>query len=504
MRNHEFQTTLGEIASFRRGVSYKGSDLAESELDGTLMINLKSFTQDGKYRPDGIKFHNGNFREKSFIKPNEIVICNTCQTRGGELLGASVMIPYAFHKKKVVGSHHTTILTVTSDNVLPEYLVHVLNSPIIRMKIKQYKRGALIQGILTDDLKKLVIQIPSVDEQEKFVSILDKVHEIEHASEQIPQQVEVILRSEFNRRFGDPVLNQNSWDEVTLESLLETIIDYRGKTPPKSDSGIPLLSAANITNHKIDLSHEQYISQEDYEKWTIRGFTHPGDVLITTEAPVGQVALYPDEGVYQISRRMMALRPDCNRINSVFLYFVLSHPNWQRRLTRILRGSTVPRVLKPDLIDQNGRLKQENGAFLNLFLGASIILVSSPLFVLGTFPQAFIAWWLGDRTDEGIDARTTYHLLAAMFSLPIFWPLFSIIWTLLAINVVGIDAIYAPIIFAILLPAFYIATLTTAYGYDLTQDFLRNRRRMKLSRKDDSVKLHNSIILVDKHLVDLI
>ena len=155
-------------------------------------------------------------------------------------------------------------------------------------------------------------------------------------------------------------------------------------------------------------------------------------------------------------------------------------------------------------IDQNGRLKREDGALLNLFLGASIIFVSSPLFVLGTFPQAFIAWWLGDRTDEGIDARTTYHLLAAMFSIPIFWPLFSIIWTLLAINVVGIEAIYAPIIFAILLPAFYIATLTTAYGYDLTQDFLRNRRRMKLSRKDDSVKLHNSIIHVDKHLVDLI
>ena len=155
-------------------------------------------------------------------------------------------------------------------------------------------------------------------------------------------------------------------------------------------------------------------------------------------------------------------------------------------------------------IDQNGRLKREDGALLNLFLGASIIFVSSPLCVLGTFPQAFIAWWLGDRTDEGIDARTTYHLLAAMFSIPIFWPLFSIIWTLLAINVVGIEAIYAPIIFAILLPAFYIATLTTAYGYDLTQDFLRNRRRMKLSRKDDSVKLYNSIIHIDKHLVDLI
>ena len=115
-----------------------------------------------------------------------------------------------------------------------------------------------------------------------------------------------------------------------------------------------------------------------------------------------------------------------------------------------------------------------------------------------------MAWWLGDRTDEGIDARTTYHLLAAMFSIPIFWPLFSIIWALLAINLVGIEVIYAPIIIVILLPSFYIAALTTAFGYDLTQDFLRDRRRMKLSKKDESVKLQNSITHIDKHLVDLI
>ena len=110
MRSNEFQTTLGAISSFRRGVSYRGSDLAESEFEGTLMINLKSFTQDGKYRPNGIKFHNGKFKEESFIKSNEIVICNTCQTRGGELLGASVMIPNNFHGKKVVGSHFLTFV----------------------------------------------------------------------------------------------------------------------------------------------------------------------------------------------------------------------------------------------------------------------------------------------------------------------------------------------------------------------------------------------------------
>ena len=100
MENHEFQTTLGEIASFRRGVSYKGSELAESEADGTPMINMKSFTKEGEYRPEGIKFHNGIFKEKSLIKPDEIIIVNTDLTKEGDILGGAIMIPKKLHGKR--------------------------------------------------------------------------------------------------------------------------------------------------------------------------------------------------------------------------------------------------------------------------------------------------------------------------------------------------------------------------------------------------------------------
>ncbi|MGB0791457.1 MAG: hypothetical protein ACPGQG_02910, partial [Candidatus Thalassarchaeaceae archaeon] len=130
--------------------------------------------------------------------------------------------------------------------------------------------------------------------------------------------------------------------------------------------------------------------------------------------------------------------------------------------------------------------------------------VSSPFFLMGTFPQAFAGWWFGDRTDEGIDARTTYHLLAAMFSLPIFWPLLSIIWTGLSILYIGIEPIQSPIIFLVLLISFYLSAVTTAFGYDLIQDFLRNRRRVSLANSDLSKILYDSVKRIDFLLVDLI
>ena len=49
------------------------------------------------------------------------------------------------------------------------------------------------------------------------------------------------------------------------------------------------------------------------------------------------------------------------------------------------------------------------------------MILMSPITLPSTGIQAFFAWYLGDRTDEGIDARTTYHFLAAMFSPILFW-----------------------------------------------------------------------------------
>ncbi len=142
------------------------------------------------------------------------------------------------------------------------------------------------------------------------------------------------------------------WKIYQLNKGIETIIDYRGKTPKKSSEGIPLISAANIKNGKLNFTKASYISKKDYAKWTIRGFTKPNDILITTEAPVGEVALYPNDGkTYQISRRVIALRADEKNIHSKFLLYILQHRPTIEALLANNRGSTVPRVLKTDITE---------------------------------------------------------------------------------------------------------------------------------------------------------
>ncbi|MGB3401542.1 MAG: restriction endonuclease subunit S [Microcoleaceae cyanobacterium] len=139
------------------------------------------------------------------------------------------------------------------------------------------------------------------------------------------------------------------WKQKSIGDLLEAIIDYRGKTPPKAPFGIPTITAANIKNGRIDLSSVSYVSQETYDKWITRGLPKPGDIIITTEAPVGEVASLPDDQTYLITRRVMALRGKNGTLDNRFLKYSLLDPRTLARLLQATRGSTVPRVLKTDI-----------------------------------------------------------------------------------------------------------------------------------------------------------
>ncbi|UGV39824.1 restriction endonuclease subunit S [Methanococcoides orientis] len=143
--------------------------------------------------------------------------------------------------------------------------------------------------------------------------------------------------------------DSKSYPLIPIGELLETIIDYRGKTPPKSTSGIPVLTAANVRNGRVILDKCSYVSQETYDEWTTRGFPKPGDVLISTEAPVGEVASFPGDRTYLISRRLIALRGKEGELDNDFLKYSLLYTRNRDLLLASTRGSTVPRVLKTDI-----------------------------------------------------------------------------------------------------------------------------------------------------------
>src|SRR5579883_1331308 len=76
----------------------------------------------------------------------------------------------------------------------------------------------------------------------------------------------------------------------TIRDVTEVLIDYRGKTPTKTSTGVRLITAKVIKDGFIVEGEHEYIAEDDYDGWMRRGLPRQWDILITTEAPLGEVA----------------------------------------------------------------------------------------------------------------------------------------------------------------------------------------------------------------------
>lgn len=141
----------------------------------------------------------------------------------------------------------------------------------------------------------------------------------------------------FARNWGRLGMKYNHYK---MEDALDAIIDYRGKTPKKSESGIETLSAKSVKNGYIDFSQCYYISKEEYDKFMVRGFPQKGDILLTTEAPLGLVARLDRDDV-AVAQRLLTLRGKKDVLDNDYLMYFLQSNKGQALLKARETGTTV-------------------------------------------------------------------------------------------------------------------------------------------------------------------
>ena len=130
------------------------------------------------------------------------------------------------------------------------------------------------------------------------------------------------------------------WEIVPLTKQLDSIVDYRGKTPEKTEEGTFLVTAKNIKDGKIcyELSKE-YVREADYEEIMHRGIPQIGDILFTTEAPLGQVANV-DRTDIALAQRIIKFRA-LSTVNNYYLKYWMLNEGFQQFLHSLSTGSTA-------------------------------------------------------------------------------------------------------------------------------------------------------------------
>ena len=186
-----------------------------------------------------------------------------------------------------------------------------------------------------------LIPIPPLPVQTEIVKILDALTAL--TSELTS---ELTLRRKQYEYYREKLLSEEELEKAGFEwKCLEDICDYvdfRGKTPKKTESGIFLVTAKNIKKGFIDYnSSKEFVSESDYIEIMRRGLPQVGDVLITTEAPCGNVAQIDKEDIALAQRVIKYRSSNANILDNTFLKFMLLSKDFQTSLIKLSTGGTV-------------------------------------------------------------------------------------------------------------------------------------------------------------------
>ncbi len=132
-----------------------------------------------------------------------------------------------------------------------------------------------------------------------------------------------------------------------LEECMSAIIDYRGKTPRKTSIGVPLITAKIVKGGRIEPPNE-FIDPDEYDSWMRRGIPRIGDVLLTTEAPLGEVAQLSDDRI-ALAQRLILLRGKPGVLDNTYLKFLLISEPIQSQLHGRASGTTVVGIKQSEL-----------------------------------------------------------------------------------------------------------------------------------------------------------
>ncbi len=135
----------------------------------------------------------------------------------------------------------------------------------------------------------------------------------------------------------------------TIEDVTETLIDYRGKTPTKTPSGVKLITAKVIKEGRILDGPHEYIAEEDYDTWMRRGLPRQWDILVTTEAPLGEVAILRSAEKVALAQRVILLRGKPALIDQRYYYQALKSPFVLGELSARSSGTTVLGIKQSEL-----------------------------------------------------------------------------------------------------------------------------------------------------------
>lgn len=315
---------LGDVLTFQRGFDITKSEQSEGNVPIVSSSGISSYHSKAKVKGPGVVIgRKGTLGTVHFIKED-------------------------------FWPHDTTLWVKDFKGNNPRYLSYFLPA----LKLENFDVGAANPTLNRNHVHGIKVLFPSeLILQERIAAILSAYDELiennrrriallEKLAEEIYREWFVRLRFPGHEKVKLVKGVPEGWTIEPLGGLVSEIIDYRGITPEKlgtqwSEEGITALSALNVKNGRLIKLDDTYKASDSlYERW-MRKELQMHDILLTSEAPLGQVYMLMDSEKYILSQRLFALRANPARMEPCYLYHYLLGPIGQGQLAARATGSTV-------------------------------------------------------------------------------------------------------------------------------------------------------------------
>lgn len=326
---------LGNVATYINGYAFKPEQRGKIGLPIIRIQDLNDNSYD-------LGFFDGSYPEQIEINTGDILI-----SWSGSL-GV-----YKWSKGKALLNQHIFKVVFNKINIDKEFFCYAVKNSLSVMS--QQTHGATMKHITKKDFDKVLIPYPSLNTQRKIAQKLNIVTELIVFYETELSLMEQLIKARFIEMFGDPQINEKGFTKAPMGEYLSLLTDFSSNGSYKAlDSGVVMYDEPNYAwmvrttdLESGDKSSIKYIDEKAYELLS-KSKIFGGEIIMNKIGSAGKIYIIPKLTMpASLGRNAFMFRYD-ERINNIFIYYLLTSDYGQREIQQYVRGAVTKTITKDD------------------------------------------------------------------------------------------------------------------------------------------------------------
>ena len=318
--------------------SYMGKGISPKYVDVSTVatVNQACVHWDGQ-RLENVKYHNADIAVKKRTLQEGDVLLNAT---GNGTLGRSCVFHCPTDNKTYINDGHVIALSTNRSVIYPEVLNVYFSLPDTQGEIyRQYVTGSTNQvDIVFTDIKKMMIPIPPMELQTKFVNIMEQADKSGFDGR----------KSQFIEMFGNERIEDCKWQNLPMGHVFEISSSRRVLKEQWTSDGVPFLRVRDMVDlaQGKELNNEAFISEKYYNKLSDDdGKVREGDIIISATSTIGKCYLIKKgDRFYYKDADILRLRKQ-KEINCSYFMYAFNMPTIAMQVEESIGKTTVGHFL---------------------------------------------------------------------------------------------------------------------------------------------------------------